>query len=431
MTSFHQLRRQTFSSLAIRNYRLYFIGQGLSQSGTWMQSIAQDLLVLKLTGSGTDLGIIVALQALPVLLLGPWGGVLADRFPKRAVLYITQSAAGLLALILGLLVVANLAQVWMVGALAFGLGLVRLVDNPTRQAFVTEMVGREHLQNAVSLNSTLVSLARVIGPTMAGIMVAAVGLAGCFLVNAASYMLIVLALFLMRADELYPAPRSRKMRGQMSAGVAYVKTNHPVLIALLMMAIVGTFTYEFSVVLPLMATKVFAGGASAYAAMNAAMGVGAVVGGLVVASQARTSVKLLALTAIFFGVADLVTALAPSLHVALLTLLFVGFLSVSFTSRGNSTIQLLSAPEMRGRVMAFWMMAFLGSTPIGGPIVGWVGEHFGARVAMSLGGGAAIAAGVLGLITFTILTERAGRTPKDRGRDAGAPVAATPARAAK
>lgn len=431
MASLHRLWHQTFSSLAIRNYRLYFIGQGLSQTGTWMQSIAQDLLVLKLTGSGTDLGIIVALQALPVLVLGPWGGVLADRFPKRTVLYITQTAAGVLALILGLLVVAQQAQVWMVGALAFGLGLVRLVDNPTRQSFVTEMVGREHLQNAVSLNSTLVSLARVIGPTIAGIMVAAVGLAACFLVNAASYLLIVIALVLMRADELYPAPRSHRVRGQMSAGVAYVKTNHPVLIALLMMAIVGTFTYEFSVVLPLMATKVFTGGATAYAAMNAAMGIGAVAGGLVVASQVRTSVKLLALTAIAFGCADLVTALAPTLHVALFTLLFVGFLSVGFTSRGNSTIQILSAPEMRGRVMAFWMMAFLGSTPIGGPIVGWVGEHFGARVAMGLGGTAAIVAGLLGLIAFTFLMERTRRSPGDLEGGGGVTASHTAVRASK
>lgn len=270
MASLRHFRQHTFSSLKVRNYRLYFIGQGLSQTGTWMQSIAQDLLVLKLTGSGTDLGIIVALQAIPVLLLGPWGGVLADRFPKRRILYATQASAGLLAFILGMLVVTGVAQVWMVGALAFGLGLVRLVDNPTRQAFVMEMVGQDHLQNAVSLNSTLMSLARVVGPTMAGVLVALIGLAGCFLVNAASYMLIVFALFLMREDELHPAPRSQRMRGQMSAGVAYIKSNHPVLVSLLMMAIIGTFTYEFSVVLPLMATKVFKGGATAYAAMNAA-----------------------------------------------------------------------------------------------------------------------------------------------------------------
>ncbi len=429
MASLRAFSDQTFSSLKVRNYRLYFIGQGLSQTGTWMQSIAQDLLVLKLTGSGVDLGIIVALQALPVLVLGPLGGVVADRFPKRRVLYGTQATAGLLALILGLLVVANVAQVWMVGTLAFGLGVVRLVDNPTRQSFVMEMVGRDHLQNAISLNSTLMSLARVIGPTFAGVMVALVGLAGCFLVNAASYLLIVAALFLMREDELYPAPRSLRMRGQMSAGIAYVKSNHPVLISLLMMAIIGTFTYEFSVVLPLMATKAFDGGATAYAAMNAAMGVGAVVGGLVVASQARTSVKLLALTAVGFGIADLVTAVAPTLLVAMVTLLVVGFLSVSFTSRGNSTIQLLSAPEMRGRVMAFWMMAFLGTTPIGGPIVGWVGEHFGARTAMGLGGGAAIVAGLLGMLALNWLTARNERESGGQGKPR--PPLGTPVRASK
>lgn len=428
MASLRAFGNQTFSSLKVRNYRLYFIGQGLSQTGTWMQSIAQDLLVLKLTGSGVDLGIIVALQAIPVLLLGPLGGVVADRFPKRRVLYVTQASAGLLALILGLLVVADVARVWMVAALAFGLGLVRLVDNPTRQAFVMEMVGRDHLQNAVSLNSTLMSLARVIGPTFAGVMVALVGLAGCFLVNAASYSLIVFALALMREDELYPAPRSPRLRGQTAAGVAYIRSNHPVLIALLMMAIIGTFTYEFSVVLPLMATKVFNGGATAYAAMNAAMGVGAVVGGLVVASRVRTSVKLLATTAIGFGIADLITALTPTLTVAMVTLLAVGFLSVSFTSRGNATIQMLSAPEMRGRVMAFWMMAFLGTTPIGGPIVGWIGEQFGARVAMGIGGGAAILAGLLGMLALSILTARNQQEPGGQGKSRGplgSPVRAT------
>lgn len=406
MASFPGLGKQTFSSLNVRNYRLYLVGQCLSQSGTWMQSIAQALLVLDLTGSGTDLGVIIALQSLPMLLAGPWGGVVADRFPKRRVLYMTQTAFALQALILGLLVVTGVARVWMVGVLALVYGSIRVVDSPTRQAFVMEMVGREQLQNAVSLNSTLMSLARIIGPTIAGVLVATIGLAGCFLVNAGSYLLVVLALLMMHADEFYASPRARKVRGQMSAGLAYAKSNHPVLIALLMMTLIGTFTYEFSVVLPLMATQTFNAGATGYAWMNAMMGVGAVIGGLVVASSTKLSVKLLATVACGFGAAELLTSLSPTLLIALIGMIAIGFMSVGFSSRGNATIQLLSAPEMRGRVLAFWMMAFIGSKPIGGPIVGWVGEQFGPRAAMGLGGAAALLAGILGLIAVVVLLDR-------------------------
>lgn len=371
-----------------------------------MQSIAQALLVLDLTGSGTDLGIIIALQSLPMLLAGPWGGVVADRFPKRRVLYITQTAFAIQALVLGLLVLAGVAQVWMVGVLALVYGSIRVVDSPTRQAFVMEMVGREQLQNGVSLNSTLMSLARIIGPTIAGVLVATIGLAGCFLVNAGSYLLVVLALLLMHASEFYPSPRARKVRGQMSAGLAYARSNHPVLIALLMMTLIGTFTYEFSVVLPLLATQTFHAGATGYAWMNAMMGVGAVIGGLVVARSTKLSIKLLAIVACGFGAAELLTAIAPTLEFALSGMIVIGFMSVGFSSRGNATIQLLSAPEMRGRVLAFWMMAFIGSKPIGGPIVGWVGEQVGPRAAMGLGGVAALLAGILGLIAVIALLDR-------------------------
>ncbi len=406
LASFRGLGKPTFSSLNVRNYRLYLIGQCLSQSGTWMQSIAQALLVLDLTGSGTDLGVIIALQSLPMLLAGPWGGVVADRFPKRLVLYLTQTAFALQALVLGVLVATDVARVWMVGVLALVYGCIRVIDSPTRQAFVMEMVGRDQLQNAVSLNSTLMSLARIIGPTVAGVLVATIGLAGCFLVNAGSYLLVVLALLLMHSDEFYASPRARKVRGQMAAGWSYAKSNHPVLIALLMMTLIGTFTYEFSVVLPLMATQTFHAGATGYAWMNALMGVGAVIGGLVVASSSKLSVKLLATIACGFGAAEMLTAFSPTLEIALVGMVFIGFMSVGFSSRGNATIQLFSAPEMRGRVLAFWMMAFIGSKPIGGPIVGWVGEQFGPRAAMGLGGVAAFLAGILGLIAVITLLDR-------------------------
>lgn len=397
---------RTFSSLRIRNYRLYVIGQGISLSGTWMQTIAQGLLTLQLTGSGTTLGVVVALQTLPILLLGPWGGVIADRFPKRRILYVTQTASAVLALGLGLLVAGDVIELWMLYGLALLLGLVNTIDNPTRQTFVLELVGREELPNAVSLNSTQINLARVIGPSLAGGLVATVGLAACFLVNGLSFLATILVLRRMRTEELRPAPIVARARGQLAEGFRYVRGTPLVLNTLLMMAIIGTFTYEFQVILPLFSEFTFGDGESGYAAMTAAMGVGAVVGGLATAGRGRGGPAALVRSAVFFGVSVLLTALAPTLFLAILGLVVVGYCSISFTSLGNVTIQLASAPEMRGRVMALWTVAFLGSTPIGGPIIGAIGEHAGARWGLVVGGVAALAAAGLG--GWTLLRGRTG-----------------------
>jgi MFS family permease len=396
-TPFHRVRAtgsRTFAALAVRNYRLWFVGQGISLSGTWMQTVAQGLLVLHLTGSGTALGLVTAVQALPVLLLGPWGGVIADRFPKRTILYTTQAVAGILALTLGGLVATGAIRVWMVYVLALGLGLVKAVDTPTRQTFVLEMVGRETLVNAVSLNSTQVNLARVIGPTIAGVLIATVGIAACFIVNGISYFAVLAVLVTMRARDLHPAPLASRMRGQLGAGFRYVRSSPVLLTILMMMAVIGTFTYEFTVSLPLLAQRAFGNGANAYAAMTAAMGLGAVVGGLYTASRAPGSARRVSWAAFFFGLAVFLTAIAPTLPLALLALLIVGFCSIRFTALANTTLQLESAPEMRGRVMALWTMAFLGSTPIGGPVIGWIGDTSGPRWALALGGAALVAAGL-------------------------------------
>ncbi|MBA3413924.1 MAG: MFS transporter, partial [Chloroflexia bacterium] len=285
MQAVRGFRERTFSSLRIRNYRLYVLGQGISLSGTWMQTIAQGLLVLRLTGSGTALGIVVALQTLPILLFGPWGGVIADRFPKRRILYVTQVASAVLALGLGLLIATDLIELWMLYGLALALGLVNTIDNPTRQTFVLELVGREELSNAVSLNSTQINLARVIGPALAGGLVATVGLAACFLVNGLSFLAVILVLRRMRAEELRPAPIVARAKGQLAEGFRYVRATPLVFNTLVMMAIIGTFTYEFQVILPLFSEFTFGDGESGYAAMTAAMGVGAVVGGLVTAGR--------------------------------------------------------------------------------------------------------------------------------------------------
>ncbi len=302
-------RARTFKSLAVRNYRLYFIGQGISISGTWMQAVAQGLLVLELTGSGTQLGLVTALRSIPVLAFGAMGGVIADRYPKRKILYASQTMAGLLGLTLGILVATGEVQMWMVDILAVLLGFVSVVDNPTRQSLILELVGPDQIRNAVSLNSTEVNLARVIGPTLAGILVSTVGLAACFIVDGLSYFAVIVMLMRMREDEMFLGQTVSRARGQLREGFAYAWANLPVRKTLIMMAIIGTFTYEFNVILPIFAEFTFDSGPSAYAAMTAAMGLGAVVGGLSVAGRVRTSQWSIVISAALFGCSVLLTAL--------------------------------------------------------------------------------------------------------------------------
>jgi MFS family permease len=400
MSDSHSFFQRTFASLSVRNYRLFFFGQAISLSGTWMQTVAQGLLVLELTGSGVALGLVTALQTLPVLLFGAWGGVFADRLPKRAILYASQGVSGIASLIMGTLVITDLVQLWMVYALAIVLGFVKVFDNPARQTFVREMVGNDRLTNAVSLNSMEMNLARVIGPTIAGIMVATVGLGACFIVDGLSYGAVIIMLLMMRAEELKPAKRLAKAKGQLGEGLRYVWSEPVLRNTLVMMAIIGTFTYEFSVVLPLFSEFTFETGASGYAALTAAMGVGAVVGGLYTAGRSKSTMRMLVISASLFGVSVLLTAVAPTINMALAGMVIVGFFSINFTSIGNVTLQLQSAPEMQGRVMSLWSIAFLGTTPIGGPLMGTIGEHAGARWALAIGGVAAVVAAGLGYLAI-------------------------------
>lgn len=389
--------RRTFASLAVRNYRLFFIGQAISLSGTWMQTVAQGLLVLHLTGSGVALGVVTALQSLPVLFFGAWGGVLVDRLPKRHILYATQSVSGIISLFLGILTVTGVVQLWMVYVTAMVLGCTKIFDNPARQTFVREMVGPERLTNAVSLNSMEMNLARVVGPTLAGILVATVGIGACFIIDGLSYIVVIAMLVVMRADELQPARRLARAKGQLMEGLRYVWSEPVLRTTLVMMALIGTFTYEFQVVLPLLSEFTFMTGASGYAALTAAMGVGAVVGGLYTAGRGSSTMRMLVISATLFGLSVILTSLAPSLNFALVGMVIVGFFSINFTSIGNVTLQLNSAQEMQGRVMSLWSVAFLGTTPIGGPVMGAVGEHMGARWALLIGGIAAVAAAGIGL----------------------------------
>jgi len=387
-----------FSSLRIRNYRMYFIGQAISLCGTWMQTIGQDWLVLQLTKSGTQLGIVSAFQFLPVLFLAPYGGVIADRFSKRKILLFTQTIAAILALILGLLVVIGGIKIWMIYILAMCLGLVNAVDNPTRQTFVSEMVDKKHLPNAVALNSTEVNLARAIGPVIAGVIIALVGIGLCFLINAASYIAVIIMLAMMRHDELFIAEKIQKAKGQIREGVKYIMSTPLLFHTLMMMVIIGTLSYEFSVSLPLLAQFTFHGNAESYSFLVAAMGIGSIIGGYFAIRRKKVAPHLLIFSALGFGISLSIAAWMPTLPLAVIMLFFAGISSLNFISLGNTILQLYSKPEMRGRVMAFWTMAFSGSTPIGGPIIGWVGQEFGARWGLAVGGFAAIVAAFYGAV---------------------------------
>jgi MFS family permease len=390
---------RTFSSLKIRNYRFYFSGQSLSMMGTWMQSVTQSWLVYSLTHSGFDVGMVVALQALPILLLGPIGGTLGDRFGKYQTLFWTQSLAGVQALAMALLDFSGHLRLWEIYVIATSLGLIKLVDNPTRQSFIIEMVGREHLRNAVTLNTISNNAARVIGPSVAGLLIASVGSGCCFLINAVSFAFVIGGLIAIDQSKLFPAKRASRIRGQVSEGMRYVARQPVLRDALLMMTIIGCFTYEFQTTLPLMAGEVFHGNASTYGFLTGFMGLGAVLGGLVAAGRRQRGPASLCLSALAFGVVMLLATLAPTQWVEYLVLIGVGAVSVTFTSLTNSTLQLESDPQMRGRVMSLWSVAFQGTTPIGGPLVGAIAGLLGARYGLGVGALAAIVAGIIGLIS--------------------------------
>ena len=385
MTRVKRAGRLTFAALSVPNYRRYYGGQAISLIGTWMQMTAQAWLVLTLTHSSTALGAVIALQTLPVLLLGPYGGLIADRVDKRKMMIALQTAMGVQALVLGLLTVTGLVRVWEIGILAAILGLNNAFENPARQSFMLELVGGEHLRNAVSLNSVLVNVARTIGPAVAGILIATVGDGVCFLANAASFVAVVASLVMMDVTALRPSKPAPRTPGQVREGFRYIRATPELAVPLLMMAAVGCLTYEFQVSLPVMASRGLHAGATGFGFMTASMGVGAVAGGLLVAARGKTGLRPLVVAASLFGLAVGLAALAPSLGLELASLAFAGSASISFMATGNSTLQLNAAPSMRGRVMSLWFVAFQGSTPIGGPIIGWVMEVAGARAGLGLG----------------------------------------------
>jgi MFS family permease len=385
-----------FASLENPNYKRYFFGQALSLIGTWMQMVAQSWLVLTMTGSAVAVGVVVALQTAPVLLLAPYGGVVADRADKRKLLVGLQSSMALQALALGLLTIFGAVQFWEICALALLLGLNSSFEVPTRQSFILEMVGRDSVRNAVSLNSVIVNAARAVGPAIAGVLIAVVGEGVCFVINFGSFVAVIFSLVSMDSSLLLPSAPALRARGQLREGLAYVRRTPDLALPLMMMAMIGTLTYEFPVSLPVLAKHTFGLGSAGYGFMTAAMGLGAATGGLVTAARGRTGLRAAVLASAAFGVCVTAAALAPSITLELFALFLVGAGSISFVSVGNSTLQLGADPSMRGRVMSLWSVAFQGSTAIGGPIVGGIIAVTGARAGLLVGGVTCFAAAAVG-----------------------------------
>jgi len=359
----------------------------ISNTGTWMQRVAQDWLVLDLThGSGTAVGIATGLQFLPLLMFSLWGGMLADRYPKRRVLLVTQGSMGALALVLGVLAVTGLVQVWEVFALAFGLGLATVVDNPTRQSFAIEMVGRADLRNAIALNSAVFNLARIVGPAVAGVVIGFVGTPAAFFLNAASYLAVIVSLAAMRPGELHPAERVARARGQLREGLAYVRSRSDLMLTMVLVFFIATFGMNFQVTTALMSRVVFRTGAGRFGLASAVFALGALIGALVAARRSRAGMRLLAGTALAFSVLEIATGLMPAYWAFLVLLVPTGATVISFTTAANSAAQLGTAGELRGRVMGIYMLVFLGGAPIGSPLTGLVAQHFGTRAAIIAGG---------------------------------------------
>jgi len=398
--------RHSFNSLEVPNYRRYFAGQLVSLSGTWMQTVAAIWVILTLTDSGVAVGLTTALQFLPMLLIGAWGGLLADRFPKRGLLMTTQALMAIPAVWLLTVTATGVVEPWMVYLGVFAMGAVNAVDNPTRQSFVFEMVGADRVVNAVSLNSVIVQAARIVGPALAGILIATVGVVPCFALNALTFVAMIVALSRMDPARLHAVPVAEHEPGAIRAGLRYVRRTPELMVPLALMGLVGTLGFNFQVVLPLLAKFSFESGAMTYAALVSAMAVGSIAGALVNGHRGRTGPRLIAGGALAFGVSALLAAAMPSLALEILMLALLGAASVTFAATINSTLQLAVTPEMRGRVMALYSVVFLGSTPIGAPLTGWLAQNYDPRVALLLAGLSGLAAAWIAHLSFTHIRGR-------------------------
>ncbi|MEU3603530.1 MFS transporter [Streptomyces sp. NPDC006798] len=383
-----------FSSLKIRNYRLFAMGQVVSNTGTWMQRIAQDWLVLTLTGSASAVGITVALQFLPMLLFGLYGGVLADRLPKRPLLLFTQSAMAFTGLALAVLTLTGEVRVWHVYLTAFLLGLVTVVDNPARQTFVSEMVGPDQLANAVSLNGANFQSARLVGPAVAGVLITAVGSGYAFLFNGLSFLATIVSLLLMRPAELHKSVRAPRGKGQLREGLRYVSAHPELIWPIVLVGFIGTFGFNFPIWLSAFVHDVYGSGAETYGLLNTLMAVGSLVGALLAARRGTSKLSILVGAAVLFGALEIVAAFAPTFWVFAAILVPIGMFGLTVNVTANTRIQMATDPAVRGRVMSLFMMVFVGGTPVGAPIVGWITDVYGPRVGFAAGGAVSLLAAI-------------------------------------
>jgi MFS family permease len=383
------------AAFSVPNYRRFVIGQSVSLVGSWTETVAQALLVLQLTGSGVWLGLATAARYLPVLLLTPYAGLVVDRHDKRTVLLMTQVSLAVLSLVLGVVVLLGVIQLWMVFAVALAFGVITALDNPARMAFIPEIVGPGLIRNAITLNSTFVNVGRAVGPVVAAVLVAGVGVGWCFVANGVSFAGVLIAVLAMDVAALRAGARVGHHAHQLRDGLAYARHVPDILAPLCMMALIGTFTYEFEVSLPLFARGPLAGGATTYSWLMGAFGLGAVLGGIYCTRRAQTGVPRMIRAAGAYMAAMLATACAASVATAAMLLVVVGFASIIFLTTGNSTIQIAAAPAYRGRVTALWSTAFVGSTPIGATIIGAVGAD-SPRLAVLVGAAACGAAALAG-----------------------------------
>lgn len=401
----------TFRSLRVRNFRLFFYGQLVSQTGTWLTMVAQTLLVLSLTRSGITLGLLTACQFGPVLLLGPWAGAVADRADKRKLLFTVQSLAMVQSVALGVVVLAGWASIPVIFALAAVQGVLTAFDNPARRAFVVEMVPPEDLSNAVSLNSAIMTGSRVVGPAAAGGLVLWVGYGWPFIIDALTYVAVLAGIWMMRPDELFRSAPAAKAKGQVREGLRYIRSEPELFVPLVMMAVIGTFAFNFSVTIPLLVDGPLGGGTTTFTLLFSVLSLGSLVGALVTARRTSVTSRQLVVAAAAFGVTMFLLAAAPGLATAFPAAVLLGLASIAFMTSSTAIVQVLAGPEYRGRVLAIQGMVFLGSTPIGGPLVGWIADAAGPRAGVAVGGIACLVAAAYGARALDVHLRRGGVDP--------------------
>ncbi|MEI6570661.1 MAG: MFS transporter [Actinomycetes bacterium] len=397
MSAFSTFTDETFRSLRTRNFRLFFTGQVISQIGNWMTLVVQTLLVLKITNSGIALGVLMVSQYGPVLLLGPWAGLIADRSDKRRLLMAVQSMAMLQSFVLAALAFMPHPPLYGLYLAALFGGITLAFDHPARRAFVVEMVEIQDVPNAVSLNSALMTGSRIVGPALAGLALATIGFGWAFIADGVSYIAVIVAFAMMRTSELQRSTPAKRESGQIRAGFRYARSVPDIWTPLIMMAIVGTLTYNFQVVFPLFTTRDLGGSKVAFTLLFSVMSMGALVGALAAARRRHIALRTVALSSIAFGAGMAVMSVTPNIWLAYPVSFLIGLASIAFLTAATGIFQINSTPEMRGRVLALQAMVFLGSTPIGGPILGWICERYGARWGIAVGAVAAIGAGLWGM----------------------------------